>query len=179
MNNIPTINVPILKSTTPTTAKPRTTRNSSEGRMRSALLPKKLSFEQDVENKVPEEDMNELKRLRKENQKLKEKMEQLTQEHSEKVEDLTNTITEFLANTITELKLKQNEFSLETFKDNSKLFMFYTGFQSYDLLKGDLQSDLRMCTKEPTFYDTNSLTMFWVLAKPDCCFLIIYYTLEA
>jgi hypothetical protein len=21
--------------------------------------------------------------------------------------------------------------------------------------------------------------MFWVLAKPDCCFLIIYYTLEA
>jgi hypothetical protein len=47
------------------------------------------------------------------------------------------------------------------------------------LLKGALQSDLRMCTKEPTFYDTNSLTMFWVLAKPDCCFLIIYYTLEA
>ena len=46
-------------------------------------------------------------------------------------------------------------------------------------LKGALQSDLRMCTKEPTFYDTNSLTMFWVLAKPDCCFLIIYYTLEA
>jgi hypothetical protein len=46
-------------------------------------------------------------------------------------------------------------------------------------VKGDLQSDLRMCTKEPTFYDTNSLTMFWVLAKPDCCFLIIYYTLEA
>ena len=48
-------------------------------------------------------------------------------------------------------------------------------------LKGALQSDLRMCTKEPTFYDTNSLcftnssTMFWVLAKPDCCFLIIYY----
>ena len=28
-----------------------------------------------------------------------------------------------------------------------------------------------MYTKEPTFYDTNSLTMFWVLAKPDCCFL--------
>jgi hypothetical protein len=47
------------------------------------------------------------------------------------------------------------------------------------LVKGALQSDLRMCTKEPTFYDTNSLTMFWVLAKPDCCFLIIYYTLEA
>ena len=46
-------------------------------------------------------------------------------------------------------------------------------------LKGALQSDLCMCTKEPTFYDTNSLTMFWVLAKPDCCFLIIYYTLEA
>ena len=46
-------------------------------------------------------------------------------------------------------------------------------------LKGALQFDLRMCTKEPTFYDTNSLTMFWVLAKPDCCFLIIYYTLEA
>ena len=46
-------------------------------------------------------------------------------------------------------------------------------------LKDALQSDLRMCTKEPTFYDTNSLTMFWVLAKPDCCFLIIYYTLEA
>jgi hypothetical protein len=46
-------------------------------------------------------------------------------------------------------------------------------------LKGDLQSDLRMCTKEPTFYDTNSLTMFWVLEKPDYCFLIIYYTLEA
>ena len=45
--------------------------------------------------------------------------------------------------------------------------------------KGDLQSDLRMCTKEPTFYDTNSLTMFWVLEKPDYCFLIIYYTLEA
>jgi hypothetical protein len=45
--------------------------------------------------------------------------------------------------------------------------------------KGALQSDLHMCTKEPTFYDTNSLTMFWVLAKPDCCFLIIYYTLEA
>ena len=79
--------------------------------------------------------MNELKRLRKENQKLKEKMEQLTQEHSEKEEDLTNTITAFLANTITELKLKQNEFSLEIFKDNSKLFMFYTGCQSYDLLK--------------------------------------------
>jgi hypothetical protein len=47
------------------------------------------------------------------------------------------------------------------------------------LFKGALQSDLRMCKKEPTFYDTNSLTMFWVLAKPDCCFLIIYYTLEA
>ena len=47
------------------------------------------------------------------------------------------------------------------------------------ILKGALQSDLRMCTKEPTFYDTNSVTMFWVLAKPDCCFLIIYYTLEA
>jgi hypothetical protein len=46
-------------------------------------------------------------------------------------------------------------------------------------IKGDLQSDLRMCTKEPTFYDTNSLTMFWVLEKPDYCFLIIYYTLEA
>ena len=46
-------------------------------------------------------------------------------------------------------------------------------------VKGALQSDLRMCTNEPTFYDTNSLTMFWVLAKPDCCFLIIYYTLEA
>jgi hypothetical protein len=45
------------------------------------------------------------------------------------------------------------------------------------LFKGALQSDLRMCKKEPTFYDTNSLTMFWVLAKPDCCFLIIYYTL--
>ena len=45
-------------------------------------------------------------------------------------------------------------------------------------LKGALQSDLRMCTKEPTFYDTNSLTMFCVLEKPDCCFLIIYYTLE-
>jgi hypothetical protein len=41
--------------------------------------------------------------------------------------------------------------------------------------KGELQSDLRMCTKEPTFYDTNSLTMFWVLEKPDYCF----YTLEA
>jgi hypothetical protein len=27
-------------------------------------------------------------------------------------------------------------------------------------IKGDLQSDLRMCTNEPTFYDTNSLTMF-------------------
>ena len=26
--------------------------------------------------------------------------------------------------------------------------------------KGDLQSDLRMCIKEPTFYDTNSLAMF-------------------
>ena len=49
----------------------------------------------------------------------------------------------------------------------------------YGIFKGDLQSDLRMCTKEPTFHDTNSLTMFWVLAKPDCCFLIIYYTLEA
>jgi hypothetical protein len=45
--------------------------------------------------------------------------------------------------------------------------------------KGALQSDLRMYTKEPTFYDTNSLTMFWVLAKPECCFLIIDYTLEA
>jgi hypothetical protein len=48
-----------------------------------------------------------------------------------------------------------------------------------NLLKGALQSDLRMCTKKPTFYDSNSLTMFWVLAKPDCCFLIIYYILEA
>ena len=61
--------------------------------MRSALLPKNLRFEQDVENKEPEEAMNELKRLRKENQTLKEKIEQLTQEHSKKVEDLTNTIT--------------------------------------------------------------------------------------
>jgi hypothetical protein len=26
--------------------------------------------------------------------------------------------------------------------------------QKRHLLKGDLQSDLRMCTKEPTFYDT-------------------------
>ena len=51
----------------------------------------------------------------------------LKQEHNKKVEELTNTITE--------LKLKQNEFSLETFKDNPKLFMFYTGFQSYDLFK--------------------------------------------
>jgi hypothetical protein len=30
-----------------------------------------------------------------------------------------------------------------------------------------------------TLVDTNSLTMFWVLEKPDYCFLIIYYTLEA
>ncbi|CAB4026167.1 Hypothetical predicted protein, partial [Paramuricea clavata] len=58
----------------------------------------------DVENKEPEEAMNELKRLRKENQTLKEKIEQLTKEH-------------------------------KTFKDNPKLFMFYTGFQSYDLFK--------------------------------------------
>jgi hypothetical protein len=57
------------------------------------------------------------------------------------------------------------------------LFTIYSSFNV--AFKGDLQSDLRMCTKEPTFYDTNSLTMFWVLAKPDCCFLIIYYTLEA
>ncbi|CAB4009733.1 THAP domain-containing 11 [Paramuricea clavata] len=85
MNNIPTLNVPILKTTRPTTAKPRTTINSSEGRMRSALLPKKLRFEQDVEKNEPEEAMNELKRLRKENQTLKEKIEQLTQEHTKKI----------------------------------------------------------------------------------------------
>ena len=59
-----------------------------------------------------------------------------------------------------------------------KLFLLHFADKLF-LLKGDLQSDLRMCTKEPTFYDTNSLTMFWVLEKPDYCFLIIYYTLEA
>ena len=59
------------------------------------------------------------------------------------------------------------------------LLILFRVEKSLAVVKGALQSDLRMCTKEPTFYDTNSLTMFWVLAKPDCCFLIIYYTLEA
>ena len=36
----------------------------------------------------------------------------------------------------------------------------YLVFNENQAFKGDLQSDLRMCTNEPTFYDTNSLTMF-------------------
>ena len=42
-----------------------------------------------------------------------------------------------------------------------KVSIFYQQILQYlSKLKGDLQSDLRMCTKEPTFYDTS---MFWVL----------------
>ena len=75
--------------------------------------------------------------------------------------------------------------------DEEKIeYLFYKGY-TYEEIVGLLSvhfgiqvslSTLKracMCTKEPTFYDTNSLSMFWVLAKPDCCFLIIYYTLEA
>jgi hypothetical protein len=39
------------------------------------------------------------------------------------------------------------------------------------LIKDAVQSDLRMCTKV--------FISFYVLAKLDCCLLIIYYTLES
>ena len=47
MNNIPTLNMPVpYKSKLSTTAKPRTTKNSTEGRVMSILLPIKLEFTQ-------------------------------------------------------------------------------------------------------------------------------------
>jgi hypothetical protein len=51
------------------------------------------------------------------------------------------------------------------------------------LFKDAVQSDLRMCTKEPSFYLQTVyiyvFISFYVLAKLDCCVLIIYYTLES
>ena len=131
MNNIPTLNTPVRESKQSTTAKPRKTKNSTEGRIKSVLLPRKLEFSQpdvNIENMDPGE-VTELKRLQKENQELKDIIQKLKQEHNKKVEALTNEITEL------NQKLKKSEFSLERFKDDPKLFMFYTGFQSYDLFK--------------------------------------------
>ena len=62
MNNIPTINMPVLyKSKQSTAAKPRTTKNSTEGRVMSVLLPRKLQFNQpdvNIENMAPEENVD-------------------------------------------------------------------------------------------------------------------------
>ena len=72
MNNIPTLNMPVRESKQSTTAKPRKTKNSTEGRIRSVLLPRKLEFSQpdvNIENMDPGE-VTELKRLQKENQEL-------------------------------------------------------------------------------------------------------------
>jgi hypothetical protein len=49
-------------------------------------------------------------------------------------------------------------------------------------IKDAVQSNLRMCTKEPSFYLQTvylDFISFYVLAKLDCCLLIIYYTLES
>jgi hypothetical protein len=50
---------------------------------------------------------------------------------------------------------------------------FLPNMKIWNLLKfkGDIQSDLRMCTNEPTFYDTNSLTMFFCSWKAWLLFL--------
>ena len=77
---------------------------------------------------APEENID-LKMLQIENQELKDKIQKLMQEHDKTVEVLTNEITEL------KQKLEDSEFSLERFKDDPKLFMFCTGFQSYDLFK--------------------------------------------
>lgn len=45
--------------------------------------------------------------------------------------------------------------------------------------KDAVQSGLGMCTKEPSSYDTNSLTMFCVLAKSHCPTLIKYFIVMA
>ena len=42
MNNIPTINMPLSVT-------PRKTKNSTVGRMKSALVPRKLNFDQDIQ----------------------------------------------------------------------------------------------------------------------------------
>ena len=134
MNNIPTLNMPVsYKSKQSMTAKPRTTKNSTEGRVRSVFLPRKLEFNQldedvNIENMDAKEN-TDLKTLQIENQELRDKIQKLIQEHNKTVEALTNEITEL------KQKLKESEFSLERFKDDPKLFMFYTGFQSYNLLK--------------------------------------------
>ena len=128
MNNIPTLNMPVHESKQSTTAKPRKTKNySTEGRSRSVLLPRKLELSEpdvNIENMDPGE-VTELKRLQKENQELKDIIQKLKQEHNKKVEAFTEL----------KQKLKESEFSLERFKDDPKLFMFYSGFQSYDLFK--------------------------------------------
>ena len=128
MNNIPTLNMPVShKSKQSMTAKPRTTKNST------VFLPRKLEFNQldedvNIENMDAKEN-TDLKTLQIENQELRDKIQKLIQEHNKTVEALTNEITEL------KQKLKESEFSLERFKDDPKLFMFYTGFQRYNLLK--------------------------------------------
>jgi hypothetical protein len=119
-NNVPTLNMPM--QTKPKKTVRRTTKNSSGERAR-ILSPKRLNFEQEVEieNEVPEEE-SELINLRIENQQLKDLLESIKHEHNIKINELNKTI-------------EDRTFSIETFKDNPKLFMFYTGFQNYELFK--------------------------------------------
>jgi hypothetical protein len=126
-NNVPTLNMPM--QTKPKKTVRRTTKNSSGERAR-ILSPKRLNFEQEVEieNEVPEEE-SELINLRIENQQLKDLLGSIKHEHNIKINELNKTIEEL------KQKLKDRTFSIETFKDNPKLFMFYTGFQNYELFK--------------------------------------------
>ncbi len=56
-------------------------------------------------------------------------MGSIKHEHNIKINELNKTIEEL------KQKLKDRTFSIETFEDNPKLFMFYTGFQNYELFK--------------------------------------------
>ena len=137
MNNIPTLNMPVsYKSQQSTTAKLRTTKNSTEGRVRSVFLPRKLEFNQldedvNIENIDAKENTN-LKTLQIENQELKDKIQKLIQEHNKTVEALTNEITEL------KQKLKESEFSLERFKDDPKLLCCILDFKVIICLRHSL-----------------------------------------
>ena len=69
------------------------------------------------------EGKSDLKTLQIENHELKDKIQKLMQERKKNpAESLTNEVAEL------KQKFKESEFSFQRFKDDLKLFMFYTGF---------------------------------------------------
>ena len=73
-----TLNIPVsYKSKQSITAKPRTTKNSTEGRVRFVFLPRKLEFNQpdvNIENMNVKKN-TDLKTLQIQNQELKDKIQ--------------------------------------------------------------------------------------------------------